>query len=242
MTADVLLVLLVEQQLLDRLAADLGDLALEVAHAGLARVVAHDVQERRIRHLQLLVLQAVVLHLLRHQVAPPDVDLLVFGVAGQTDDFHAIEQRRRDVQAVRRAHEHHLGQVEIDLQVMIVEGRVLLRIEHFQQRRGRIAAEVHRHLVDFIEQEQRIVHARLRHVLHDLAGHRADVGAAMAADLGLIAHAAQRHAHELAVGRARDALAERGLAHARRARPGTGSGRSASRRAAAPRGTRRCAP
>src|SRR5690606_23163591 len=46
---------------------------------------------------------------------------------------------------------------------------------------------------------------------------RADVGAAMAADLGLVAHAAQAHAHELAVGRLGDGLAQRGLAHARRA-------------------------
>ena len=34
---------------LDHLAADLGDLALEAAHAGLARVVAHDVAQRRLR-------------------------------------------------------------------------------------------------------------------------------------------------------------------------------------------------
>ncbi len=39
----------------------------------------------------------------------------------------------------------------------------------------------------------------------------------MAADLGLVAHAAERHAHELAAGGARDRLAERGLADARRA-------------------------
>jgi hypothetical protein len=50
-----------------------------------------------------------------------------------------------------------------------------------------------------------------------LPGMRADVGAAVAADLGLVAHAAQRHAHELAPGGPRHALAQRGLAHARRA-------------------------
>ena len=161
-------------------------------------------------------LEAVLLHLLRQQVLLRDVHLLVFRVTGQTDDFHAIEQRRRNVQAVRRADEHHLRQVEIDLEVMVVERGVLLRVEHFEQRRGRIAAEVHRHLVDFVEQEQRIVHGGLRHVLHDLAGHGADVRAAMAADLGLVTHAAERHAHELAVRGARDALAERGLADARR--------------------------
>ena len=52
--------------------------------------------------------------------------------------------------------------------------------------------------------------------LDDLAGQRADVRAAVAADLGLVAHAAERQAHELAAGRARDRLAERGLADAGR--------------------------
>ena len=49
------------------------------------------------------------------------------------------------------------------------------------------------------------------------ARQRADVGAAVAADLGLVAHAAERHAHELAPGRAGDRLADRGLAGAGRA-------------------------
>jgi hypothetical protein len=40
----------------------------------------------------------------------------------------------------------------------------------------------------------------------------------MSADLGLVADAAQAHAHELAPERAGDAPAERGLADARRAR------------------------
>ena len=39
----------------------------------------------------------------------------------------------------------------------------------------------------------------------------------MTADLGLVAHAAERHAHELAAGRLGDRLAERGLADAGRA-------------------------
>ncbi len=44
------------------------------------------------------------------------------------------------------------------------------------------------------------------------AGLRADVGATVAADLGLVAHAAEGDAHELAVERTGDGLAERGLA------------------------------
>ena len=189
--ADGLLILLVKEHLLDRLAADLRDFALEVTHTGFAGVVTHDVHQRGIGDLQLVILKAVVLHLLRHEVPTPDVHLFVFGITGQTNDFHAVQQRRGDVQAVRGTDKHHLRQVEVDLEIMIVEREVLLRIQHFQQCGRRIAAEVHRHLVDFVQQEQRIVHARLGHVLHDLAGHRADVRAAVAPDFGLVTHAAQ---------------------------------------------------
>src|SRR2546430_9008673 len=44
--------LLLGEQLLHRLAADLGELALERPHARLARVVAHDVADRDLGHRQ----------------------------------------------------------------------------------------------------------------------------------------------------------------------------------------------
>ena len=50
----------------------------------------------------------------------------------------------------------------------------------------------------------------------DASGQRADVGAPVPADLGLVAHAAEGDADELAAERARDRLAERGLADAGR--------------------------
>ena len=49
---------------------------------------------------------------------------------------------------------------------------------------------------------------------HQAAREGADVGAPVPADLGLVAHAAERHAHELAAERAGDRLADRGLAGA----------------------------
>jgi hypothetical protein len=99
---------------------------------------------------------------------------------------------------------------------VIHEHVVLFGIEHFEQRRRRIAAEIHRHLVDFVQHEDRVLGAGLLHHLDDLAGQRADVGAAMAADLGFVAHAAERHADELAAGGLRDRHPERGLADAGR--------------------------
>ena len=95
---------------------------------------------------------------------------------------------------------------------MVVEGEILLRVEHFQQRRRRIAAKIHGHLVDFIEQEERVSDLHLAHVLDDLAGHGADIRAPMAADLRLVPHASQGHADEFAVGGACNALANRSLA------------------------------
>ena len=99
---------------------------------------------------------------------------------------------------------------------MVVEGVVLLRVEHLEERRRRVAPEVHRHLVHFVEQEDRVAGARLLQALDDLARQRADVGAAVAADLRLVAHAAEADAHEVAARGPRDRLAEGGLADARR--------------------------
>ena len=47
----------------------------------------------------------------------------------------------------------------------------MLRIEHFQQRTGRIATEIAAKLVDFIQQEQRVIHTGFNHVLDDFARH-----------------------------------------------------------------------
>src|SRR5690606_35683700 len=70
---------------LDCLAANLGDLPLQAAHARLAGVVANDVANGRLIELQLALLQAVGLDLLGRQVLDGDVDLLILGVTRQTD-------------------------------------------------------------------------------------------------------------------------------------------------------------
>ena len=94
---------------------------------------------------------------------------------------------------------------------------VLRRIEHFEQRRRRIAAPVGAQLVDLVEQDHRIHRAGIAQRAHQPAGQRADIGAPMAADLGLVPHAAERHPDELPAGGPGDRLANRGLAGSRRA-------------------------
>jgi hypothetical protein len=113
-------------------------------------------------------------------------------VAGDLEDLHAVAERRRDgVGDVRRRDEHHVREVVRDLEVVIGEGVVLLGVEDLEQRRRRIAAEVVPDLVDLVEHEHGVGRARLLHALDDLARERADVGAAVTADGGLVVHAAE---------------------------------------------------
>src|SRR5581483_5130823 len=200
------------------LAADAADLALEVAHAGLMGVLADQMAQRPGGEPQLPRLQTVLFQLLGHQELPADVQLLLFDVARQLDNLHAVAQRGDDrVEDVGGGDEQHLREVVVDLQVVIGECRVLLRVQHFQQRRRRITAEVHADLVDLIQHEQRVHRSRRAHGLDDAPRQRAHVGAPLSSNLRLITDAAQRHSHELAAQGLSDRPAEARLAYARRA-------------------------
>ena len=162
--------------------------------------------------------QAVRLHLAAHQIALGDLQLLVGGVAGEADDLHAVAQRPGDgVEHVGGGDEHHAAQVERHAEIIVAERVVLLRIEHLEQRRAGIALDAGAELVDLVEHHHAVARAGLADRLDDVAGQRADIGAPVAADLGLVVHAAEADAHEFAAHGAGDRLAERGLADAGRA-------------------------
>ncbi len=179
-------------------------------------------------------MQTVPLHLARPQVVAPDGHLLVGRVAVESDHFHPVEQRPGNrVRHVGGGEEQHLGQVELHVEVVILEGMVLRGVEHLEQRRRRIAAPVRPQLVDLVEQDHRVHRARVPQGAHEPAGQGADVGAAMPADLGLVADAAQGHADELPAGGPGDRLADRRLAGPRRADQGQDGARPAIVREAA---------
>jgi hypothetical protein len=197
------------------LAAHRADLALEVAHAGLARVALDDRAQRLVGEVGLALGQPVALDLARHEVAPRDLELLLGGVARQLDDLHAVAQRPRDrVELVRGADEEDVREVERQVHVVVAEGRVLLGVEHLEHRARRVALEARAHLVDLVDHQDRVVRAAVADRADDRPGQRADVGAPVAADLRLVAHAADADALELAPHRVRDRVAEGGLADA----------------------------
>ena len=139
------------------------------------------------------------MNLLRRQVFDRDIDLLGFGVTRQANHFHTVQQRTRNIHRVSRAKEHHIGQVVVDLQIVIVEVVILLWVQHLKQRRRRVTAHILAHFVDFIEQEQRVTHADFGHLLNQSTRHGANIGAAMTTDFSFITHTTERHTHELTV-------------------------------------------
>ena len=199
------------------LAAHVANFPLQIAHARLARVTANHLPDRFVGELDVLLRQPGLRHLLFHQKLFGDLHFLRFRVAVQAQHFHAVLQSRRNgVHHVRRRDKKHLRQVVFHVQVMVHEHEVLLGVEHFQQRRRRISAEIHRHLVDFVQHEDRVFRPGLLHHLNDLSRQRANVRTPMPAHFRFVTHAAQRHAHELPPRGLRDRHAQRSLAHARR--------------------------
>ena len=116
-----------------RAAADLGDAAFQLAHAGLSGVEADDLFQRPFADAQLLLGDAVLRELLGDEVTLGDGQLFILGVAADIDDFHTVLQRLRDVALhVGRGDEHDVGQVVGYLQIVVGEGGILLRIQSFQ--------------------------------------------------------------------------------------------------------------
>ena len=207
------------------LAQHRAELALELADAGLARVLGDDGLDRLVRDRDLVLAKPVPLDLPRPEVAARDRGLLVDRVAVEADDLHPVEQRAGDrVGDVRGRDEEDLGEVELDVEVVVAERVVLRRVEHLEQRRGRVAAPVGADLVHLVEQDHRVHRLGVAQRADEPPRQRADVRAPVAADLGLVADAAERHPHELAVERARDRLADRRLAGA--GRPDQGQDRA----------------
>ena len=100
---------------------------------------------------------------------------------------------------------------------MIGEGVVLRGVKHLQQSGRGVAAKIGSDLVQLVEQNHRVAAFDAAQRLDNAPGQRADIGAAVAANLGFITHAAQGDARKLPPQRIGHAPAQGGLAHTRRA-------------------------
>ena len=144
---------------------------------------------------------------------PCNLEFIRRGVSRKTDDFHTVQQRLRNrIQRIGRTDEEHVGQVIGHVHIMVGESTVLLRIQYFQKRRRRIAVIRFAQLVHLIQNHDRIGNTAFGNAVHNPAGHCADVGTAMPADISLIPYSAEADPHVFSVKCPGDALSDAGLA------------------------------
>ncbi len=105
-------------------------MTLELAHAGLLRVSAHERAQRPRRDLELARAQPGVVAGAAQEVRPRDLVLHALAVAGELDRLETVEQRLGDRTGVGRGREEEaVREVERDAEVLVEELAVLLRVE-----------------------------------------------------------------------------------------------------------------
>ncbi len=209
---------LVQRHLRGDLPQHPGDGTLQRADTGLPGVLRGQHVQSVLADRHLVRLKPGLRQLPGQQVVPGDDDLLVLGVAVQLHQVHPVQQRaRHGLQHVRGGDEHHIREVELDLQVVVAEGVVLRGVEDLEQCGRRVTPVIRPHLVDLVQQDDRVHRARLADGPDDAARQRADVGTPVTADLRLVPDAAERHPDELTAHGPGHRLAERCLTDAGRA-------------------------
>ena len=160
--------------------------------------------------------ETVLLKLAPQRVAAGDLDFLVFRVPGDFDHLHPVAQPGNMLGRVRGRDEQDLREIVGRVEVVIGEGRILLRVEHLQHCRGRVAPVVGGELVDLVKQDHRVDRSGGLHRRDDPARHRADVGTPVTADFGLVPNAAEGDTDKFPAHRFRDRAPKAGLADAGR--------------------------
>ena len=213
--ADVLLAVLEDRQ--DALAAQRSDDSFELTDAGFTSVVADQIGQDIFRKRELGSFQTVGFQLLLDQMVLGDIQFLDLGVGTELDDLETVSELVRDiVHVVRGRDEQDVGEIIGFFEIMVGEREVLFRVEDFQHGARGIAFVVGGHLVDLIDQEDRVERSRSLHALDDTARHGAEIGTAVTADLRFVTHAAQGDLDEFPVKRSGNGFRERRFTDARR--------------------------
>src|SRR5690554_3306476 len=116
-------------------AAERRDLPIELPHAELIRIVFNELVERLGRDIELDRAEPMLFELARRDEIPSDGELLFARISGQLNDLHTIVERPRDgSRGIRCGDEHHLAEIDWDIEIMVVELAVLFGIENLEER------------------------------------------------------------------------------------------------------------
>ena len=198
----------------DRRAAAEGVHALfQAAYAAFSGIFGNDRFQDTVVHFQILLPDAYSPHGFGQQMLFGDLHLVQRCISLELDDLHSVQQGLRDsIHRIGRAYEEHIGKVIGNVHVMVCKGTVLFGIQDLQQGAGRISVIGNAQLIHFIQDHDRIGSAALLDAVHDPAGHGADIGPPVAADIRFIPDAAQADPDIFTLQGPGNTLADAGLA------------------------------
>ena len=198
-------------------AKDLADKLFQTAHARFAGVKTDDLVDGSVGDTHLLRREMIVIKLLGDQEFDRNKVFLLRKITAELNDLHSIQKGLgHRLQGVCRGDEHHLGQIEREVDIMVLISGVLRRIQNFQKRVRGVALVIGAKLVDLIQKEDGIGSPRVFDAGDDPTRHRTDVGTTVTPDLRFVVHAAQTCANVLSAKSPCDGSRDGGFAHARR--------------------------
>ena len=160
-----------KQNLFHGLAGNVRNFSFQAAHASLACIISDDITHGIFRDGKLTCFDGIFFKDFGQEMAFGNLNFFIFGITGQADNFHSVQKRAWHIQRVCRCHEHHVGQIIINFQIMVVESAVLLRVQNLQQGRSRIPAIIVTEFINFIKQEQWVRCSGFFHTFDNFAWH-----------------------------------------------------------------------
>ena len=177
-------------QLIGQFAQRLVDLLLELPYSAFAGIVLYDVFQCCLCKLYLgfVLVEASVGQLAWHEVAFGYFYLLLGNVSSHLYHLHAVAQGGGDgANIVGGGNEQYLREVIVYIEVVVMEGFVLLRVEHLKQGRGGVAVVcVACYLVYFVKYEHGVAASGLLYVLDDASGHGSNICTPVPTNLRLV--------------------------------------------------------
>ena len=150
-------ILLFEGDLLRSDTGYLCDLLLKSAYTGFTCVFINDLRKGCLVYTKLSLLESMLVQLLRYQIVLRNLHLLLSKVSAYIDHLHTVLESRLDViDVIGSRDEEDVRQIVIYIEIVVMECRILLRIEGLKQCRRRITLEITAELIYLVEHNHRI--------------------------------------------------------------------------------------
>ncbi len=199
-------------------AGNLRNLLFKASHAGLMGIFLYYLGHCPLVKPELLLVKAMLLKLLWNQIVLRYLIFLLSKIAAHAYHLHAVlKGRLYGVDVIRGSYEEHIGQVIVDVKIIVMERSVLLRVQSLQKSGRRVALDVLGELVNLVKHDDRIGSARTADSVKDSSRQCSDICLPVSAYLRLVMHTSEGNPDIFASEGLCHRLAQTGLSDSRRA-------------------------